>query len=424
MKHAFVTRVGGVAAAALLLGACTMKSQETPDLTGPSEMALSVNVTVSPDILTQDGASQSVVTILTRDFNGQPVRNVSLRAEIMVGGSAVDFGALSARNIVSDADGLATLVYTAPPAPAVSPDNFTDVDIVVTPIGSNFNDSLPRVASVRLVPPGIIVPPDGLAPYFTFTPSSPDDNETVLFIACGDANRACSPSNNPIATYSWDFGDGATGSGQTATHSFRDPGTYAVQLTVTDFVDRSATTTQIVSVGAGATPGASFTFSPLSPIPGQAVNFNASGSTAAPDRRIVRYRWDFGDGATGSGERVSHTYSMVGDFNVTLVVEDDAGRESVATQTVAVGSDSPTADFTFSPGTPTAGTPVNFNPASSTVAPGRTITDYAWSFGDGTSSTAATPSKTYLAPGSYNVTLTITDNQGKTGTVTKTVTVS
>ena len=424
MKHAFVTRVGAAVAAAMLVGACTMKSQEVPDLTGPSEMALSVNVTVSPDVLTQDGASQSVVTVVARDVNGQPVRNVSLRAEIMVGGSLVDFGALSARNIVTDADGRATLVYTAPPAPSVAPDNFTVVDIVVTPLGSNFNNSLPRVASVRLVPPGIIVPPDGLAPYFTFTPSSPDDNETVLFTACSDPNRDCSPSNNPIASYSWDFGDGSRASGQTVTHSFREPGTYAVQLTVTDFIDRSATTTQIVTVGAGFAPVAAFTFSPISPIPGQAVNFNASASSAAPDRRIVRWRWDFGDGSTGSGERVSHTYTQVGEYNVTLVVEDDAGREGVVTQTVAIGSDSPVADFTFSPGTPTAGTPVNFNPAASTVAAGRTIASYAWTFGDGTSSTAATPSKTYLLPGSYNVTLTITDSEGSTGTVTKTVTVS
>jgi PKD repeat protein len=424
MKHAFVTRVGGAAAVALLLGACTMKSEEVPPLTGPSEMGLSVGVTVAPDILTQDGASQSVVTVTTRDVNGQPVRNVSMRAELLVGGSLVDFGSLSARNIVSDADGRATLVYTAPPAPSVAPDNFTVVEIMVTPMGTNFGNSLPRFASVRLVPPGVIVPPDGLAPYFTFNPSGPDDNETVLFEACGDPDRECSPSNNPIASYSWNFGDGSSGSGRTATHSFRDPGTYAVELTVTDFVDRSASTTQIVTVGAGFAPVAAFTFSPLEPIPGQAVNFNASASAAAPDRRIVRWRWDFGDGTTASGERVNHTYSQVGDYNVTLVVEDDAGREGVVTQTVSIGSDAPTADFTFSPGTPTAGTPVNFNPAASTVASGRTIASYAWTFGDGTSSTAATPSKTYLLPGSYNVTLTITDSQGRTGTVTKTVTVS
>jgi PKD repeat protein len=106
------------------------------------------------------------------------------------------------------------------------------------------------------------------------------------------------------------------------------------------------------------------------------------------------------------------------------VVTDDAGRTSTGTQSVTIGSDSPRADFTFSPTTPAVGTPVNFNAAGSSAVAGRTITGYFWTFGDGSSSSAASPAHPYAAPGSYNVTLTITDSQGKTGTVTKTVTVS
>ena len=109
---------------------------------------------------------------------------------------------------------------------------------------------------------------------------------------------------------------------------------------------------------------------------------------------------------------------------MTLVVTDDAGRIAVGTQEVTIGSDSPKADFSFSPTTPAVGTPVNFNPAGSPAVPGRTITGYFWTFGDGSSSSAASPAHPYGAPGSYNVTLTVTDSQGKTGTVTKTVTVS
>jgi hypothetical protein len=69
------------------LSACTLKKQETPSLTGPSELGTSIVLSASPDLLTQDGASQSVITILSRDSNGQPLRNLSVRAEITAGAS-------------------------------------------------------------------------------------------------------------------------------------------------------------------------------------------------------------------------------------------------------------------------------------------------------------------------------------------------
>ena len=78
--------------AAALLGSCTMKKQEAPPLAGPSEFGVSVSVSASPDILTQDGASQSLITIRALDPNSQPVRNLSLRAEIQV--NALPLGAV------------------------------------------------------------------------------------------------------------------------------------------------------------------------------------------------------------------------------------------------------------------------------------------------------------------------------------------
>ncbi len=222
MKHRMIARVllAGMATAAAMLGsACTMKSQEAPALTGPSEFGTSITVAVSPDILTQDGASQSLVTIMAHDATGAPLRSVSLRAEISVNGVRADFGTISARNLVTDSSGRATLVYTAPTAGSgAAVDDGTVVDIVVTPIGSDFGNSTSRLASIRLVPPGIIIPPDGLQPRFTFTPSSPGDHQGVYF----DASTSTSPANNPIATYRWAFGDGATASGTTATHQVLD----------------------------------------------------------------------------------------------------------------------------------------------------------------------------------------------------------
>ena len=64
---------------------------------------------------------------------------------------------------------------------------------------------------------------------------------------------------------------------------------------------------------------------------------------------------------------------------------------------------------------------MQFNSSGSQAAPGRTIASYSWDFGDGGSSTLASPTHTYGAAASYNVTLTITDSTGKVGRVTKTV---
>jgi PKD repeat protein len=325
-------------AACLASAACTMKNQEAPPLTGPSEFGTSITITVSPDVLTQDGASQSLVTITVRDQFGNPLPNLSLRAETFLDGTRVDFGTLSARNLVSDANGKATLVFTAPASPAgPGVDNNTTVQIVVTPVGTDFGNTLSRLATIRLVPVGVVVPRDGLQPNFTFAPEAPAEHEEVFFQSTSTA-----PFNNPIASYSWDFGDGRTGSGSNATHAYTSPGLFTVTLTITDFVGRSARTSKPITVGVGLGPTASFIVSPSDPTPNQPVSFNASASTAPAGRRIISYSWDFGDGSpivdTGSSPRASKPagYTREGTYSVTLVVTDEAGKTGSASQPVTV----------------------------------------------------------------------------------------
>jgi PKD repeat protein len=426
MKKPALTRwmiMSAVAIAATSLS-CTMKSQDTPALTGPSELGVSITLRTQPEILVQDGSSQALVTITARDSNGKPKKDVSLISEIFVGGVHTDFGSISARNLVTDANGDARLVYTAPALPSgPAVDAGTIVEIAVTPLDRNgtggFGNSTTRFASIRLIPPGIVVPPDGLQPVFTVTPSSPTDHQTVLF----DASTSTAPANNPIVSYSWNFGDGSTGSGRTATHSFSIPGTYAVTLTVMDQYNRTASTTQTLDVAGGTAPTASFLSSPAAPLVGDTVNFNASASLAVPGRTIRSYAWDFGDGTlkTTTGPTTTHDFVTAGVFTVTLVVTDDAGRQGVATASITIAGDSPTADFTFSQLPPNAAHNMQFNSSGSSAAPGRTITSYAWDFGDGGSSTLSSPSHAYIAAASYNVTLTVTDSTGKVGRVTKTV---
>jgi PKD repeat protein len=423
MNQTFSLRLTMVVAALVAVSSsCTMKGQDVPPLTGPSELGTSISVAVTPDLLVQDGGSQSLVTVSAFDQNGKPLRNVSMRSEIFVAGVITDFGTLSARSIVTGNDGRATLVYTAPAAPGgPSVDLNTTVSIAVTPLGYDYANSVTRFATIRLVPSGIVVPPDGLQPAFTFTPNTPTDHETVFF----DASTSQAPGNNPIAVYSWDFGDGRTGSGRTVSHAYDNAGTFVAKLTISDTFNRSASTSQVVTVGGGTAPTAAFVTSPSAPRVTETVNYNASGSRAAPGRTIRSYSWDFGDGEqkTTTTPTTTHDYARVGSFATTLTVTDDAGRTAVATVSVAVAADNPTAEFTFSPTTPVVGTTVNFSATGSSALPGRTITSYFWTFGDGASGSGSATSHAYASPGAYGATLVVTDSAGKTSSIQKTVTV-
>jgi PKD repeat protein len=326
----YMLRSAAVLAAALI-GGCTIKDQEPPPFAGPSEFGKSVVVSVNPDSLPQDGASQSMVTVTVRDPDSTPLRNVTLRVETRVGGTPVDFGSLSARSIVTGSDGKATFVYTAPAAPAVTVDNFTIVDIGATPIGSDFNNAVLRTAAIRLTPPNIIIPPGDLNPQFTFTPTAPVDNQTVLFDA--------SSSTGSILEYQWNFGDGRGGGGRTTQHAYSTPGTYVVTLTLVDGFGRSQSRSQSITVQPALQPSAAFVFSPTNPRVGVGVNFNASASRPPAGGTIVSYTWDFGDGSprvTTGDPLVSKVYGVAATYTVTLVVTDNAGRTATISLSLQV----------------------------------------------------------------------------------------
>lgn len=424
MAHSRYRLALGILGAALLLGACTVKKQETPSLTGPSELGTSITISVSPDVLYQDGASQSLVTITARDNNGQPLRNVSLRAEITVSGIIADFGTLSARNLVTDANGRATAIYTAPPSPAVSIDTGTQVQIQITPAGSDFGNATARFASIRLVPVGVVIPPtNGLTPKFTVNPAAPTDHQTAIF----DASTSTA-TNASIISYLWTFGDGDSASGIATSHSFDEPGTFVVTLTVTDSIGRVNTLSQSVPVGQGTRPTATIVTSPTSPIISQTINFSGATSTPAAGRVIRSWEWDFGDGTSGNGPQVQHAYANVGTYNVILTVTDDADRIGTATVAITVATDQPTARFTITPSAPTAPTGTNasvvFDGSGSTAATGRTIVSFFWRDSLGSTATSPVVSGFYRAPGTYTMTLTVTDNLGKTNTITQVFTVT
>jgi PKD repeat protein len=315
---------------------CSVEDQAAPPLSGPSELALSLTLGASPDILAQDGASQSQVIVVARDAAGKPLSNVTLRLEITQGGQIVDFGTLSSKTVVTGGDGRALAAYTSPRAPAVASDTGTVVTLLATPIGSNYANSAARSVDIRLVPTGVIVPPSDLVAGFAYTPETPAELETVVFSAAWCTTAAATDcTSGSVSSWAWSFGDGGTATGQVVTHQFQ-AGTWPVTLTIKDPANRAVSTTRTITVGIGSNPTASFVVSPSAPLVGQTVFFNAVGSTASGNRTIVDYQWNFGNGHTARGVTASHAFEVAGTYTVTLTVVDDAGRQATTTSTVGV----------------------------------------------------------------------------------------
>ncbi|UCC89467.1 MAG: PKD domain-containing protein [Anaerolineales bacterium] len=303
-------------------------------------------------------------------------------------------------------------------------------------------------------------------------------------------------SGGNITDYTWDFGDGSTGSGVSPSHTYEDgPAQFTATLTVTDDRGRTAGDTALVTVnnlpptadaggpytcqvgeaiqlaGACDDPGpvdaasltctwAEFSGAALSeptytcsePIGdvtltltatdkdgassqssatvsvveiklsadangpyigqvGEPVAFDGSGST--PEQEITSYDWDFGDGETGIGVEISHTYAQSGTYTVTLTIAG-ADQEDTATTsaTITAGNQPPTAaaDAELIP----KAEPCYRFIGSESSDPDGEIVSYAWDFGDQNTGTGEVVEYCYAEPGSYAVTLTVTDDQGGT----------
>lgn len=232
------------AAVVMVAGAaCTLQDLEPPSPTGPSTFGLSLNVSASPDILPEDGASQSVIRIVARGPDGQPLANVPLRVDTTVGSLIVEFGKLSARNVVTDGNGTATVVYTAPLSPQPGTDFGSVVDIRVVAVGTNFGSTPATGVSIRLVPQTVAQSAGAPQPNFFFTPAEPRASQQVQF----DASASFDPDGT-IVDYRWNYGDGDQEAGVVQQHDYTAPGSYLVTLTVTDNQGKRASLTKVITI--------------------------------------------------------------------------------------------------------------------------------------------------------------------------------
>jgi len=232
-------------AAALAVASCTVSKTPMPLLTGPSELSLSLAVTAAPDLITANGAAQSTIRVVARDASGQPQSNVELRVDTVAGGdSIVEIGQLSQHSIKTDANGEASVTFTAPMAANPGIDDTQPVTVRLLPVSTSFGSQTARYVTIRLVPPAVIVIPGAPIPDFTFLPTSPAVNDLVNF------NASTSFDPDGIASYTWEWGDGETVTKTTPmeNHDYAAVGTYVVTLTVQDNTGQRSSKSKQIAV--------------------------------------------------------------------------------------------------------------------------------------------------------------------------------
>ncbi len=313
-------------------------------------------------------------------------------------------------NSDSDPTGADNLVeITASTQPGWTPGNVNPTYSRTTCKPTGLVESPPATILGSLDPAAGNVPPvaDANGPY-----------SGTVNVPLGFDGSASSDSDGTIVAYDWDFGDGSTGTGVKPTHTYVSGGTFTVFLTVTDDAGATGKASATATIGLGNLPPIANVNGPYTGTTGTAITFDGSASKD-PDGTISAYSWDFGDGTTGTGAKPSHTYTSANIYNVILTVMDDAGATNSASTTATITDsqvNQPPVAVPNGPYSGTVGTPVKFD-GSASNDPDGSIASYSWDFGDGTSGSGSTPLHTYQSSGRYTVILTVTDDQGATGSM-------
>lgn len=254
---------------------------------------------------------------------------------------------------------------------------------------------------------------------FSYTPHAGEYPLKVAF----DASASSDPDGS-IASYTWDFGDGSSGKGRLASHTFTTARTFEVRLTVADNKGKEDTQFHPVEVvKPNKPPVARFSYTPHGGEYPLEVAFDASES-ADPDGSIASYTWDFGDGASGKGRMIRHTFTSARTCEVRLTVVDNEGKPDTQMHPVEVVKPNkfPFARFVFTPKGGEFPLSVTFD-ASASFDPDGEIAAYAWDFGDGVFGAGRTPAHTYTRAGTFPIKLKVTDNGGKTADKTGSITI-
>lgn len=185
-------------------------------------------------------------------------------------------------------------------------------------------------------------------------------------------------------TWAWDFGDGTTSTLQNPAHTYATPGQFIVCLTASNGC-RSVSACDTVQ-----------TCQPPAPAFTSSINAGTVAFTNQSHPSVTSWAWTFGDGGTSTVANPTHTYASNGTYTVCLTVTNSCFSQQICdTVTICIA---PAAAFVSSGN----GAVATFTNQSSP-----TVTTWAWTFGDGGTSTLANPTHTYATNGTYNVCLTV-----------------
>ena len=169
--------------------------------------------------------------------------------------------------------------------------------------------------------PIVITVEEGVAPVCSFdvAPTEADVGEPVSFV-----DTSTDPDGT-IEQSEWDFGDTKTGTGTSTSHTYLTEGSFIVLHTVTDDQGLSSSCTATVTVTfVGTEPLCAFERTNSGSLTAT-YDASASADTDENGQSIVSYQWDFGDGDSGTGQIVNHTYDLAGTYTVILIITDDEG---------------------------------------------------------------------------------------------------
>ncbi|MDA0524479.1 S8 family serine peptidase [Methanococcoides alaskense] len=201
-------------------------------------------------------------------------------------------------------------------------------------------------------------------------------------------------------TWAWNFGDGNWSFVKNPIHTYSISGRYEVSLAVSnDGYSDIAIKTNFINVIAPIPPVADFTSNVTSGTEPLSVKFEDNSSNAKD------IEWDFGDGNTSIEIGPVHTYTIPGTYNVSLNVSNDDGTDYILIENyiTVIALSKPIASFVATPMTGSYPLPVSFTDRSINA------TKWFWNFGDGNTSADRHPSHTYLAAGTYSVSLNVSN---------------
>jgi PKD repeat protein len=359
------------------------------------------NFVVALNVTDSDGNS-TIATITVHVLNRLPIAALSLAPARALTLADIAFDASSS----VDPDG-SILYYrwdfgdgTAMYGPAVA-HGFSRPAVYSVTLTVTDNDGGEGRSSVLVTidnrPPVAVVPPNFSVPTF----------EDRVF----DASAAYD-LDGVIQTYTWDFGDGGTGTGRSVKHAYATQGAKTVTLTVRDDYGATHAATMTVTVTNNA-PSASIS-APFSVYTSETATF--TGTAVDRDGSIASWSWTFGDGSPASStpNSLTHAYPTKGTYTVTLTVTDNTGATGSASFEIRVLNRLPTAVISA----PTTGvqapslSAISFASAGSTDPESGGSLAFFWIFGDGSVSSGPSVSHAFPRAGTYTVILTVSDPDG------------